>query len=220
MTCTNRYAEAWQFAGYFCIEALLLGVDNSGGAGNAFLTDSQIDFTEKGVYANEGMLLANNTQGTEGPVTAVTPHTLTATGVTWDDGDSYRIAALNASQRSSIEHNLDMAATDIHAARAASGGCDCTLTSWAEGYLARLNCVIAAAFFACTCGQPATSIDSRARKTYMDWVDSQLTLIREMKIELCQGQTGADFPATDAAEMGTTEFARENIIVKDILRDS
>jgi hypothetical protein len=221
VACSGRYAEAWQFAGYFCVQALLLGVDNSGGAGNVFLTDSQIDFTEKGVYANEGMILYNITQGTNGPVTAVEPHKLTATGVTWDDGDSYRIAALNASQRAAIENNLDMAATDIHVARMASGGCDCTLSSGALGYLARLNCVIAAAFYSCSCGRPTTSaLSDDTRNAYRTWAQEQIDAIRSTKIELCEGETGSEFPVTGWAEQATTEFAARDIISGDWLRNA
>jgi hypothetical protein len=221
VACSSRYAEAWQFAGYFCVQALLLGVDNSGGAGNAFLTDTQIDFTEKGVYANEGMTLYNVTQGTNGPVTNVTPNRLTATGVTWNDGDSYRIAALNASQRAAIEHNLDLASSDIHAARAASGGCDCNLASWAADYLARLNCVIAAAFYSCSCGRPAVNaMSDDTRNAYRIWAQEQVDAIRSTKIELCDGETGSEFPVTGSAQQATTEFAARDIISGDWLRNN
>jgi len=220
MTCTGAYAEVWEFAKYFCTESLILGVDNSGGAGNAFLTDSLIDFNDKGVYAGRGMILENVTAGTEGPVTAMTTHTLTATGVTWDDGDTYRIAALDSSQRLVIEDHLLQAASDIHAARAASGGCDCTLASWAGEYLARLNSVIAAAFYDCLCTSPGPPMIEERRAMYMEWANSQLEMIREGKLELCHGETGSDFPATGWAEQGTTEFARTGIVVNDALRDS
>lgn len=221
MTCSGRYAEVWEFAKYFCTESLIMGVDNSGGAGNAFLTDTLVeDFRDKGVYAGQGMILENVTQGTEGPVTAMTATTLTATGVTWDNADRYRIAALTASQRLVIEDHLLQAASDIHAARAANGGCDCNLASWAAEYLARLNSVIAAAFYDCLCTSPGPPMIEERRQMYMDWSTEQLRMLREGDMELCDGETGKNFPATDWAEQGTTEFARTGIVVNDALKNS
>jgi len=221
MACTDRYAEAWQFAAFFCVEALISNVDDSGGAANAFLTDSQVDFTLLGVQANVGMVLYNTTQGTSGQITAVTVHTVTAAGVTWDDGDAYRLVAIDAQQRSTIEHYLNLAATDIHAARAASGGCDCTLSAWAADYLSQLNVVMAAAFYSCTCGRPSISaLSDETRTAYREWAQVQMDHIRTQHIELCDGATGADFPVVGWAEQGWNEFARTRIILNDILRNS
>ena len=219
--CSGRYSEAWQFAAWFCVEALLLGADNGGGAGVAMLTDSQVNFVEKGVEANAGMVLYNLTQGTYGPVTAVTLHAVTATGVPWNNGDLYRIVALSAQQRNAIEQNLLLAASAIHAARAAADGCNCALAAWALDYLVHLNNVIAAAFYSCTCGRPAlTAMSDDTRNDYRRWADEQLALIRTGNLELCAGETGADFPSTGAAEQATTEFAAQDIVANDILRNS
>jgi len=221
MACTGRYSEAWQFAAEFCIEAIVSNVDDSGGAANLFLTDSQVNFVELGVRANVGMVLYNTTQATNGQVTAVTAHTLTATGVTWDDGDAYVIVAIDVQQRSTIERYLNLAATDIHAARAASGGCDCTLASWAADYLAHLNIVMAAAFYSCTCGRPAVSaLSDETRTAYREWAQAQMDAIRDMRIELCDGETGSEFPVIGWAEQGVTEFAKAQIVLNDILRNS
>ena len=221
MPCSGRYAEAWQFASWFCVEALLSNVDDSGGAGNLFLTDSQVNFLEGGVQANVGMILYNTTQGTHGQVTAVTIHTVTATGVTWDDGDAYRIVALEAQQRASIEANLNIAATQIHAALAASGACDCTFAAWANDWLAFLNCVIAAAFYSCTCGRPAVAaMSDDTRNSYREWAQAQLEALRDGRFEVCDGETGSEYPFLGWAEQGTTAFARARIVLNDILRNS
>jgi hypothetical protein len=216
MACNGRYSEAWQFAAFWCTEGILMGVDNSGGAGNAMLTDSLVNFELLGVEANQGMVLYNTTANTSGPVTAVTVTTLTATGVTWDDGDAYRIVPLGMQERSTIEHYLNIAASDIHAALAASGACDCTLASWATGYLEKLNIIDAAAYYQCPCGQPSMTDDQR--RAYLEWASEQLTLIRTGQLELCHGATGADFPAVGWAEQGWTDFATAQIIMNTDLR--
>jgi len=216
--CSGRYSEAWQFAAWFCVEALLMGADNGGGAGVAMLTDSAANFVEKGIEANVGMVLYNLTQSTYGLVTGVTLHTVTATGVPWNNGDLYRIVAINAQQRAAIEHNLILAAGAIHAARAAADACNCALAAWALDYLIHLNNVIAAAFYGCTCGSAALTDDTKV--SYREWADAQLELIRTSKLELCEGETGADFPATGWAEQAVTEFAARDIVANDILRNS
>jgi len=222
VSCTGRYAEAWQFASFLCVEALIVGADNSGGAGNASLTDTQVhDFRSLGVEANKGMILYNATQDTSGSVAAVTAQTITATGVAWNDGDAYRIVAIDARQRAAIEANLNIAAGDIHVARAASGGCDCTLSVQGRQFAAHVNIINAAAFYSCSCGAPAAqALKADTRRNWQRWVQQQLDMIRDGRLELCEGETGADFPAVGWADQGVTEFAQARIILDDILRDA
>ena len=66
-------------------EGLLTGT-HTGGAGDAALCDTDVHFDI--TYAI-GRLLENVTQDTSGVVTAHTRNTATATGVTWNDGDTY-----------------------------------------------------------------------------------------------------------------------------------
>ena len=215
MACTGRFAEAYQFGAFFCTGVILQNVDDSGGAGNAFLTDSTVNFTAAAsrVEANVGMILYNTTAGTNGPVTAVTAHTLTATGVTWDDGDGYRIVLIDAIERSTIELYLDIAASDLHAAMAQSGMCDCTLASWARGFLAKLNIIDAASYYQCTCGQPKMTDEMRGR--YLDWCSTQLEAIRTGALELCDGATGSEFPAVGWAQQGWTPQITAEIIFNE-----
>ena len=210
MACSGRWAEAWQFAGFFCTGALISGVDDSGGAGNAFVTDSTKDFLRLGVEANVGMVLYNTTDNTNGPVTAVTTTTITATGITFDDGDEYRIVTIDGVEISTIEGYLNIAASDLHAAMAASDQCDCNLASWAQDYLEKLNIIDAAAYYQCKCGQPQMTDEMRGR--YLDWMSEQLVAIRRGEIELCHGATGADWPAISWAEQTLTDFNRARII--------
>jgi hypothetical protein len=219
MACTGRYAEAWQFAVYFCVEALLVGVDNSGGAGNLFLTDTQGgDFRTKGVEADVGMILYNTTQATSGPVTVVTATTITASGVTWDDGDGYLIATLTGQQRAAIEHNLNLAATDIYIALQAANACNCTFSIGGAAFLARLNCTIAAAWYSCTCGKPGMTAMENA-DDYRAWSNEQLRLLREGHYDPCAGATGAGWPAGGWAEQAATPFAQAQIIANAIARE-
>ena len=216
MSCTGRYAEAWQFASFFCGGPIVMGVDDSGGGPNAFLTDSLMNFVNLGAQANVGMIVYNTTTGLSGPITAVTNTTLIATGVAWTDGDAYRTVFITAAERATIEHYLNIAASDIHAAMAASGACDCTLASWATGFLEKLNIIDAAAYYTCSCGAPAMSDERKG--SLLDWMSQQLLMIRRGEIELCHGATGSDFPAIGWAEQSLTDFATANIIVNAGMR--
>ena len=214
MACTSRYAEPWQFSSFFCTSSLIKGVDNSGGAGNAFLTDTTVtSFIDLGVEDDVRMILYNTTQGTSGYITDVDAHTITATGVTWDDGDAYRMVTINGIQRETIGHYLDIAASDLHAAMAQSGMCDCTLASWATGFLQKLNIIDAASYYQCPCGQPTMTDELKAR--YMDWCSVQLEAIRKGELDLCDGATGSEFPALGWAQQGWTNRATAEIIFNE-----
>jgi hypothetical protein len=168
--------------------------------------------------ANQGMILYNVTQSTSGEVTAVSGSAMTATGVTWDDGDEYRTMALDGNELAMIQTYLDITATDIHAALHAQGMCNCTPAAWALDFLAKLNIIEAALFYNCPCAKP--SISGIDRTALLAWATTELANIRMGKGELCSGETGSEFPYVSWAQLGTTEFAQINIIVNDILRNS
>ena len=218
MGCTERYASAWEFAVFWCYGNLLTGADGGGGVGVAFLTDAQGQFSTKGVRPNAGMILYNLTAGTSGAVTAVSNTSLTATGVTWTNGDLYRIALVTGIEIATIEHYLDIAASDIHAALAASGACDCTLAAWATNYLSKLNIIDAAAYYSCPCGQP--KFDSAQRQTLLTWMNEQLGKLITMDIDVCTGETGSQYPYLAWAQWASTEFAAANIILDAIDKGS
>ena len=219
MPCSGRYAEADQFATLMCVGTILSRVDDSGAVlpGNAFLTDSTVDFIALGVQAGVGMVLYNTTRNTSGVVTAATATTLTAPGTVWVSGDGYRIVLIDALERAAIESYLNIAAADIHASRAASGGCNCTLASWAADYLAKLNIIDAAVIHNCTCG--GVKMSDEARANWLQWVDAQLELIRLGKLELCEGETGSEFPAWGSIEQSLTEWNQAQIIVNTTMRN-
>lgn len=135
-----------------------------------------------------------------------------------NDFGSYFCVTVAADEEAGINRILQIAATAIHAARAASGGCDCTLAEWASDYLMQLNCLLAVAVYNCRCSN--LKLTQEQKEMYMTAAREDLTLIREGKIELCAGETGTDFAVTGWAEQATTEFAAARIIANDILRNA
>jgi hypothetical protein len=216
--CVEQYSTSLDFVVFWCLASLIHGYDDSGGAANPALQDLSGDFVNLGMEANVGMILYNVTQSTYGEVTAVTATAMTATGVTWDDGDEYRTVPVDGNELAMIDHFLELTANDIHAALHAQGMCDCTPAGWALGFLSKLNIIEAAIFYTCPCHKP--SITDAHRTALLTWATNELMNIRMGKIELCYGETGAEFPYVSWAQLGTTEFAQINIIVNDILRNS
>ena len=208
--CVTRYASAIDFAGFFCVGGgYAVGVDEGAGVGHVTLTDSQVDFINLGIKANVGMRLYNVTQGTYGPVTAVTNHTLVATGVVWTFGNVYRIANLTTQERSVVEHYLDITAADIHAALASVGACDCTIPAWGLELLKKINIIEAASFHVCPCAKP--NLTDEMKQKWLDWSGAQLDMIRDGKIELC-GQTGSNYPAVGNIQYGHTVWSEAQMI--------
>jgi hypothetical protein len=170
------------------------------------------------------MILTNTTQNTEGPITAVTATTVTATGVTWDNLDVFRLVLANGLELDTVEHYLNVASSDIHVALHSAAACDCNWESWvtndgdAIGLLAKLNIIDAASYYACHCGQPRFSDNQQAR--YLTWMSQQLDMIVTGKLELCHGHTGSAFPSMGWAEQSHTDFQAAQIIWNDILRNS
>ena len=136
----------------------------------------------------------------------------------FEDFATFWCIEIAASEEAHVNRYLQLAATPIHAARAATGGCDCTLASWANDYLMTLNVILAATTYNCKCTN--LRLTPEEKRMYMEAMAADLTLIREGKTELCAGETGSDFAYTGWANQGTTEFARTRIIVSDILENS
>lgn len=216
MGCSGRYADAWQYAAFWCVGSIIKGMDTAGAAapGNAFLTDSQADFLSAGVKPNQGMRLYNLRSGLNGPITAADTNILTATGLLWIGGDSYRVVTIDGMEIAMIENDLDIVASDIHAALAASGACDCTLAAWALTYLAKLNIIEAGVFHTCPCADPKLAPENKW--TYLEWINDQMDKIRDGRIEVCSGSTGSEYPAIGFAEQSSTEFALARKLAKEL----
>jgi hypothetical protein len=125
--------------------------------------------------------------------------TLLGAGIDLDD----------AGEVTTVNLFLDIAASDIHAALAAVGACDCTLAAWAGGYLKKLNILDAAVIHNAPCGNRFTD---DMKRTWLEWLDRQYELIRTGKLTLCDGDTGSEFPAFGAAEFSYTTWNQAQII--------
>lgn len=71
-------------------EAMFTGT-HSGASASATLRDDGKNFRALGVDPALSQYAENETQGTSGAVTAADENTVTVSGVTWDDGDTYGI---------------------------------------------------------------------------------------------------------------------------------
>ena len=123
-----------------------------------------------------------------------------------------------AEARETIENYLEIAATDVYAALASVGACDCTLASWATGYLQKLVLIDAASYYSCPCANPRLSTEQK--QMLLNWMATQLTNISTGVIDVCDGATGSGFPAIGIAQQGLSEFQRAQIVLNDILRNS
>jgi hypothetical protein len=125
-------------------------------------------------------------------------------------------APCGSEEEATINGILEIAASDIHSALAAANACDCDLADWATAYLKKLNIIDAVIYHFCHCAKPMIGDDMR--QAYLDWINGELELIRTGKKELCDGETGADFPAVDYAEMTWTDFNTARIIENEVKR--
>ena len=206
MPCTGRYAEAYDFAIMFGCDAMYVGFDDSGGAANAFVTDSLHDFTSLGDFSPVplvGWAIYNATAATYGKITSVAAHVLGTTN-TWSNGDEYRIVVLSLQEIATIEQALDIAAADVHDARAAAAGCDCTLSDSGAAYARKLNVIDAAVIHNCPCKHTELTPDDR--RSWLMWLQEELGNIANGNRELCQGETGALFPAVGQIARQLTEW--------------
>jgi len=213
MPCVGRYAEAWQYASFWCMGAILLGVDNSGAGPNAYLIDTTVDFINAGARPGVGQVLTNLTTGLFGYVTAVDHTKLTAGTLAFTNGQSYRFVSIDASARARIEHALNQTATEIHAALGAAGACSCTFSSWGAAFLGQVNIVLARLFWDCPC---APALTSDERRIYSDMVANRLKSIMTGEYDVCEGETGSGYPSIGVAQQAWTEFQASRIIVDRI----
>jgi hypothetical protein len=122
----------------------------------------------------------------------------------------------NPEEESIVNEFLEKAAGDIHAALAAAGACDCTLAGWALNFLKKLNILDAAVLQGCPCANP---YDAAQKRLVAEELRRNFSMIMTGEVELCDGETGANYPAFGAAEQTLTEFSTIAIINNEILRN-
>lgn len=213
--CTGRYAEAWQYAAFWCMSSILRGVHGGVGPADVALSDATVNFINAGAIINTGQIAYNLTQNTSGQITGVTAHSLTVAGVTWNANDQYLATFLNTAERSQIEHNLEIVAGDIHAALASVDACNCSLSTWGANYLAEINIILARLMYNCPC---QSQLSDRQRELLGASVDGRLEKIISGEIDVCAGATGSSYPVIGWAEIGNTEMAQRRILMNDALR--
>jgi len=109
-----------------------------------------------------------------------------------------------------IEGALDMAASDIHMALAASNQCTCTMSAHGLIYVKKLNIIDAAVLQHCPCGNAVRTQEER--DALRSWLEGQYELIRQSQTVVCEGATGADYPAFGIAQYSFTEANLVQII--------
>lgn len=116
-----------------------------------------------------------------------------------------------------IEMCLEVASGNIHAALASVAACDCALAPWAGIWLRKINILEAGVLYNARCGRPSLTDD--AKRMFLEWVDRQLELVRVGKLDLCAGETGADWPSIGWASQALTERQAAEIIANAIQRE-
>ena len=222
MSCSGRYAEAWEFAAFWCMGKLLTG-QHDGASSASVLSDTAIDFSAEGVLPKKKMVAYNLTDGSQGYITCLGDDGTTVEARLsggqdnkWDKGDQYRIVTIEGREIAQIEHYLTVTAGPIHAAVQAQGACDC-LEPWAVELLKSINIINVATLYTCDCITGRLEKEDRDRAVRM--VREQLDQIREGKIDLCGG-TGPAIPFGGPIEIAHTEFAARQIVGNQLARGS
>jgi len=118
-------------------------------------------------------------------------------------------------EESIVNEFLEKAAADIHAAVSAAGACDCTLAGWALTYLKKLNILDAAVIQGCPCANP---YDAPQKRLIAEELRRNFDMIMTGDVELCEGYTGANYPAFGTAERSLTEWSTAAIIKNRMMR--
>lgn len=219
--CHGRYAEVYDFAGFWCGAATLTGTHN-GASGAAILTDSVADFIQQGVKA--GQYLRNASDGSKTRITAVTATTIEGTLVggnenDWDAGETYQVVMMTYAEAMAIETILNTAAADIHIAVKAAGACNCSMDEGSLAYLKKINVIDAAVIHNCPCGSVSRTWSDEIKIRWLDWVQEQLKMIISGDVELCSGHTGKAAPALGAAEINYGKFSEAEILWNRLMRE-
>jgi hypothetical protein len=125
------------------------------------------------------------------------------------------LSTLTSPQIASLNNQILMASGDIDMALKQQGALDCGLDPASTQYLAKLNIINTAVTYRAICGPRLNPDEARE---WSQWINDQLTLIREGKMVLCEGDTPADFPAIGVVEIGWNPAISAEIVINDIMR--
>ncbi len=118
-----------------------------------------------------------------------------------------------------IELALRVTAGRIHVARSSVGACDCSLSTESLQMLKEMNMDLAAILYNCPCGAARGRLSDDMKQTMLLNITEMLNMISDGSWEVCDGETGANYPAIATAERGLTEWSEAQIIINRELRD-
>lgn len=129
--------------------------------------------------------------------------------------DFWCLGEIGSEAETMIRQFLEIAVSDVHAALAATGACDCTLAGWATEYLKKLQVIEAAVIYNCPCG--TVNLTDDMKRNWLEWLNGQYKMLRTGEIEVCDGETGADFPSMGWAEQAWTDWNRAQVVYNDLV---
>jgi len=214
MACTGSYAHPFDYGVIFMCETIESGIVTAGAA-SSDLVDAAKDFGVLGVEV--GAPVYNPTTGIYGYVTVVAGDTITTSTALWTLGDAYQIVYMNAEQVATVQTYLRIGAGDITVALMAVGAQNCSI-SCADAFVRNLNVVLAAVKHACPCERP--NLTENARMQFLQWSTEVLRNIWTGELELCDGETGSNFPAVGIAQQAWTAWRAAEIVLDSLLDDT
>jgi hypothetical protein len=105
----------------------------------------------------------------------------------------------------------------INLAMASAGACSCTLSAAALAAMKELNFVLAALIYKCPCAR--VNFSDNERQMWLMDAQATLTSIRNGELELCEGETGRDFPSIGWAEQSWTPWREAEIAYTEAQKD-
>ena len=115
-----------------------------------------------------------------------------------------------------VNRYLKRASGVINMAIQAQGACSCVFTDATNAYLGQLAVVLAVIYHVQPCARPVLTVEQQ--RMYLDQATNEIAMIRKGEIELCEGETGADFPSLGWAEQSLTDWNAARIIVNQSQR--
>ena len=205
-----RYAEAYDYGLFWCNhDGLWSGYDTAAAASRTYFEDAAVvDWVSRALPI--GAPLMNMTTGTYGRVVSRLGSRVNTTNL-WRPRDQYSMLKMSAEEATTIETFLTLSAPTMGVALQASGMDACAKSAAGDAYLRQLNVIMAAIVSHCPCGR-AVKLSAEERNQWLVWLTERLSEIRTNAIELCQGETGSDFPAFGVVEQGWTPAVEARII--------